>query len=174
MMGLLDNVRQFANDVNTIARGYGGQPSPTPGNSGGSPSAKLSPFPINESVSVVLDGGGNGTARITPGQVARGRSGGVGAGRNSGLSWDLTAVNVSVSTFTNDASAVAYISYGIQSSSQADAVAQTASGSSGDTATLTAHLIPGDWLTVVWTGGDVGAVATMRLTGSVNPPGVTG
>jgi hypothetical protein len=130
---------------------------------------RLSPYPVHEEVSVTLDGSGNGTARITPGQPARG--GGVGAGRNSGLSWDLTAINVRASTFTNDASAVAYISYGIQSSSQADAVAQTVSGSSGDTATLTAHLIPGDWITVVWTGGDPGAIATMRITGSVNPPG---
>src|SRR5260370_23252961 len=98
-MGLLDHVRQFAQDVHMLAQGTSGSSgSPMPGNSGGSPGGKLSPFPINEEVSVTLDGSGNGTARITPGQPARG--GGVGAGRNSGLSWALTAANVSASTFT--------------------------------------------------------------------------
>jgi hypothetical protein len=169
-MGLFDGVRQLASDINTIARGYGGTPpGPAPGQIAGSSSGKLSAYPLIESVSVVLDGSGNGTARITPGQPAHG--GGVGAGRNSGLSWDISGTYVSVSTNTAEASAVTYISYGIQSTSPTDGVGQTEQGSTGDTGSFTGRLVPGDWITTIWTGGDAGSIATMRVTGTVTPPG---
>jgi hypothetical protein len=128
-------------------------------------------FPLNENVQVKLDGSGNGTARVSPGQAASPGSG-VGAGRNSGLTWDLAGIAVSVATNTLEAQAQAYVSYGVQSAGAADLQGQTQEGSTGDTCTVTATLRPGDWVTVKWTGGDAGQVATMRVFGTVNPPGV--
>lgn len=127
-------------------------------------------FPLNENVQVALNGSGNGTARISPGQPASPGSG-VGAGRNSGLTWDLSGIAVSVATNVAEAQAQAYVSYGVQSAGPADLQGQTQEGSTGDTCTVTATLRPGDWVTVVWTGGDAGKVATMRVFGTVNPPG---
>jgi hypothetical protein len=127
-------------------------------------------YPLNESVSVTLDGGGNGRARISPGQAGAPGSG-VGAGRNSGLSWDLQGVYVSVASNTLEAEATCYVSYGVQSNGPADGQGTTIQGSTGDTCSITASLRPGDWVTIVWAGGDIGAVATMRVFGTVNPPG---
>jgi hypothetical protein len=126
---------------------------------------------LNESVSVKLDGSGNGTARTSPGQAGSPGSG-VGAGRNSGLIWNVTGIGVSVLTNAAEAVAKAYISYGIQSSTPNDFQGQTQTGSTGDTCTVNAALRPGDWVTVTWTGGDANAVATARIFGSITFPGV--
>jgi hypothetical protein len=126
--------------------------------------------PLSENASVVLDGSGNGTARISPGQA--GSPGcGVGASRYSGLTWDVTGVYVSVATNAAEANATCYVSYGIQSVNPADGQGTTITGSTGDTCSLSATLRPGDWVTVKWTGRDAGALATMRVFGTVNPPG---
>jgi hypothetical protein len=172
-MGFLDSLKTFAQDVHTIAQAQGNpssrggpmQPSNSSGGSGG-----ISPYPINDSATVILDSNGNGKATLTPGQVSPG--GGVGVARNSGYSWDVTGTYVNVSTDVNQATAVTYISYGIQSTNAEDAVGNTALGSTGDTGTFNAHLLPGDWITTIWTGGDPGSIATMKITGTVNPPGV--
>jgi hypothetical protein len=129
-----------------------------------------SPYQLNENVSVTLNGSGNGTARISPGQAGAPGSG-VGAGRNSGLTWSLAGVAVSVATNVAEAGADCYVSYGIQSAGAADLQGTTIQGSTGDTCAVTSELRPGDWVTVTWTGGDAGAVATMRVFGTVNPPG---
>jgi hypothetical protein len=130
------------------------------------------PYQLDGVVATVkLNGSGNGTAKITPGAAGAPGSG-VGAGRQSGLSWDIIGVAVQVATNVLEATANCYISYGIQSAGQADFVGQTQTGSTGDTGSFTAHLLPGDWITVVWTGGDANALATMRILGTVNPPGV--
>ena len=126
---------------------------------------------LNEPVSVKLDGSGNGTARISPGQAGAPGSG-VGAGRNSGLLWQVPGIAVSVATNVAEAQAKAYISYGIQSATANDLQGQTPTGSTGDTCTVNATLRPGDWVTVVWAGGDANAIATMRVFGTVTPPGV--
>jgi hypothetical protein len=133
-----------------------------------------SQYPLNEEISVTLNGSGNGTARISPGQPGAPGSG-VGASRNSGLLWNLEGIYVSVATQVKEAEATAYISYGIQSNGPGDGQGTTASGSSGDTCTVTPSLRPGDWITVTWSGGDAGSLATMRVFGSVTPPalGVT-
>lgn len=128
-------------------------------------------FDLNESFTVTLNGSGNGTARISPGQPAAPGSG-VGASRNSGLLWNLSGIAVSVATNVAEAQAQAYISYGIQSNGPGDLQGQTQEGSTGDTCTVTATLRPGDWVTVSWTGGDAGQVATARVFGTVTPPGV--
>lgn len=130
-----------------------------------------SPYPIPDFATVTLDGSGNGTARISPGQAAAPGSG-VGAGRNSGLTWQVSGVAVKVATNTKEAQASAYVSYGIQSTGQDAFRGQTQTGSTGDTCTLSETLRPGDWITVTWSGGDAGAVATMTVFGSVTPPGL--
>jgi hypothetical protein len=127
-------------------------------------------YPLSENASVKLNGSGNGTARISPGMPGAPGSG-VGAGRNSGLVWNLQGVAVSVATSVAQAGAACYISYGIQAFSADDLQGVTVAGSTGDTCTVTATLRPGDWVTVVWTGGDAGAIATMRVFGTVTPPG---
>src|SRR6266566_482159 len=114
---------------------------------------------LNETATVTLDGAGNGIARLSP-----------YGPRNGGLSWDLTQVVVSVATIVNEAQASLYLSYGIQESSPSTLVAQTATGSSGDTCAMSQTIRPGDWLSVRWTGGDAGAVATFRVSGQINPP----
>jgi hypothetical protein len=131
------------------------------------------PYPLHEPVAVKLDGSGNGTAKITPGQPAAPGSG-VGAGRNSGYLWNVTGIGVKVATNTAEAVCKAYISYGVQSAGDADFQGQTQTGSTGDTCTVNATLRPGDWITVVWTGGDANAIATARVFGTVTPPGLPG
>lgn len=125
---------------------------------------------LDENVSVTLDGSGNGTARITPGQPGAPGSG-VGAARYSGLTWDLAGVAVSAKTNVLEAQAECYVSRGVMATGPAYSQGQTQQGSTGDTCTVTATLLPGDWITVVWTGGDPGTVATMRVFGTVNLPG---
>jgi hypothetical protein len=127
-------------------------------------------YDLDESVTTVLNGSGNGTAIISPGQPAAPGSG-VGAARYSGLAWEVAAVAVSVATNVAEAQASVYVSRGILASGAANFQGQTAQGSTGDTCSLSATLIPGDWITVTWTGGDAGSLATMRVTGSVTAPG---
>ena len=135
------------------------------------PQTALQPYQLtDETASVILDGSGNGQVSITPGAPSKG--GGVGVGRNSGLTWDVTGVAVSVTTQVKESQCSVYLSYGILDASSASFQGQTATGSTGDTDTLTATIRPGDWITAKWTGGDAGAVATMRILGTVNPPGV--
>lgn len=114
---------------------------------------------LNENAQVILDGSGNGLARISPHGT-----------RYSGYTWQPINLYVSVSTNVSEAQATAYVSYGIQSSTPNDAIGQTATGSSGDTCGMTQNLKPGDWITVKWNGGDPGAVATMRVTGQATLP----
>ena len=141
------------------------------------PTPSVQPYQLtDETATVILDGSGDGETMITPGAPSPG--GGVGVGRNSGLTWDVVGVAVSVAPLAghtqpvNQAQCSVYVSYGIQSATAYDFQGQTATGSSGDTDTLTATLKPGDWITAKWTGGDPGTIATMRVLGTVNPPGV--
>src|ERR1700689_705093 len=122
------------------------------------------PGPLHESAKVTLNGSGNGTARISPGQAGAPGSGG-GASRNSGLLWNVTGIGVSVATNVKEAQCSAYISYGIQSATPDDFQGQTQTGSTGDTCTVNASLRPGDWITVVWAGGDAGQGETGGILG---------
>jgi hypothetical protein len=87
-----------------------------------------------------------------------------------GQTWDVSNVFVSAATNVNEAQATIYFSRGIQSTSPTDALGQTATGSSGDTYSNAFTARPGDWITVKWSGGDAGAIATMTVKGSVNIP----
>jgi hypothetical protein len=140
------------------------------GQYGNGPGTTPTSFDLQETATVVLDGSGNGTARISPGQPG-GPGSGVGAGRNSGLLWNVTGISVNVATNVLEASAKTYVSYGIQSAGLADFQGQTQTASTGDTNTINATLRPGDWITVVWTGGDPGQAATLKVFGTVTPPG---
>jgi len=119
-------------------------------------------YPLDENIQLKLDGSGNGIARLTP----------FGA-RNSGLSWNLQGATCSVATNTSEAQAACYVSYGIQSQDPTNLQGVSQQGSTGDTCTVSAVLRPGDWITMVWTGGDANAIATMRVFGTVTPPGVS-
>lgn len=138
----------------------------------------IQPYQLTDETAVItLNGSGNGQVSVTPGAPSPG--GGVGTGRNSGLSWDVVGVAVSAqpvspaTVVVNDAQCSVYLSYGILDVSPSSFQGQTPTGSTGDTDTLTANVRPGDWITAVWTGGDPGALATMRILGTVNPPGVS-
>jgi hypothetical protein len=175
-MGLFDNLNQvarFARNVNTVVEQMANA-TPRPGSSGygqqGSP-APVQPYTLSENFTVTLNGSGNGTARISPGQPGAPGSG-VGAGRNSGLLWNVDGVAVSVATNTAESNANAFVSYGIMSAGPPDLQGNTQQGSTGDTCTFSASLRPGDWITVTWTGGDPGQVATARVFGTVTPPGM--
>ena len=120
---------------------------------------------LNEARSVVLDGSGNGSVTFSPSGT-----------RYSGYSWSPSMLYVSVAPLTGhtapvlNAGATAYVSYGVQSATPNDAIGSTVNGSLGDTCGMTQNLRPNDFVTVKWTGGDVGAVATARLTGSITLP----
>jgi hypothetical protein len=121
------------------------------------------------------NGLGSGVAMITPGQASTGQGqaiGGTGAARNSGLTWTPSSVSVGVSTNVNEASATLYQTFGIQAYGASDQVAQTDKGSSGDTAGMPGQTLrPGDWIIVVWANGDPNSIATMRVQGTIQPPG---
>lgn len=132
-------------------------------------------YPLDDSVRVTLDGSGNGNARWTPGLTASGvaNAGGASPGRNSGFNVTVTGVSAKVSTNIAEAEASTYVSYGTQKFNPVDDFqGQTQTGSTGDTCTInTGALRPGDWVTTVWSGGDPGAIASMKIFGTVNPPG---
>jgi hypothetical protein len=139
--------------------------------------AGVSSYPlVGETASVILNGSGNGTARWTPGAAGAPGSG-VGASRQGGYTVDVDAVAVSVAPATGNPAIVKeaqcsiFVSYGIQSATASDFQGQTITGSHGDTDTISTTLRPQDWITAVWTGGDAGAIATMQILGTVNPPG---
>jgi hypothetical protein len=129
----------------------------------------------DETATVILDASGNGTAMITPGASTVG--GGAGAGKYSGLTWDVIGVAVNVAPVPPATAPVlqahcsTFLSYGVQSATPYDFHANTVTGSTGDIDTLITTIQPGDWITCIWTGGDSGAIATMRILGTVNPPG---
>ena len=169
-MGIWDQVTQFTRNLNTAVENLANanQQSSSYGSSAPQPAQ---PYDLNENFTCTLNGSGNGTARISPGQPGSPGSG-VGASRNSGLLWNIEGVAVSVATNVLESKASAYVSYGIQSAGAADLQGTTQLGSTGDTCTCTATLRPGDWITVTWTGGDANQIATARVFGTVTPPGV--
>jgi hypothetical protein len=135
------------------------------------------PYPlVGEQAIVTLDGSGNGTARWSPGAAGSPGSG-VGAPRNSGYTVTVIGVAVSVApapgnpAIVNESLCSVFLSWGIQSATASDFVGQTFTGSHGDTCGISQTVKPQDWITAKWTGGDAGAIATMRILGTANPPG---
>lgn len=107
-------------------------------------------IPLNETASVILDGNGNGTASLGPASVRE--------------KWHPANVHVSVSSNVLEATASLYIgnSPGLSTTFRD----QSYSGSSGDMCdSLVDVVYIGQQIFVVWNGGDVGALATMSVTG---------
>jgi hypothetical protein len=98
----------------------------------------------------VLDASGNGTASVGP----------------MGADWVIRTTTVSTSTQVRKPQANTYRG-GV---SQANLVDGSSSGQ-GDTSDTVVLLQPGEQLSCVWTGGDVGATAFLRVTGVAYPAG---
>jgi hypothetical protein len=102
--------------------------------------------------SVTLDGSGNGVAKVGP-QSAR-------------EIWHPENVHVAANTgnVTNEASCLVYVGDAVGPNNFRDG---TLSGSSGDTtdAVNADEINQGEYVFAVWSGGDVGVMATMIVTG---------
>jgi hypothetical protein len=162
MSGFLNDLRQAVSNLAQMNQAG----NRTPGGGGGvSGPGNTITADLNESQSVVLDSNGNGTARMSPYGT-----------RYSGYQWQPQACYVSVAPVfpamapVQEAQAVTYVSYGVYSAEATDGIGTTATGSTGDTCSMSQTLKPGDWVTTTWTGGDAGALATMRITGQVTVP----
>lgn len=107
-------------------------------------------LPLNESVSVALDGSGNGTVRLGP--------------SNASQQWVPSNLACSVTSNTSEPIFVAYNG----SVSNANRIGGTYTGSNDNTDVNGVTLYPGSVVTGVWTNGDPGATATMSLQGAVN------
>lgn len=107
--------------------------------------------PLNETVSVRLDGAGAGTAKVGPISARE--------------VWHPAAAAVKVSTIENEAQCLIYVG---DSATQQNFVDGTYSGSSGDASDRMAATIVrvGWYVWATWTGGDPGATATLTVTGT--------
>lgn len=101
--------------------------------------------------SVVLNGSGNGTAKVGP--------------LSSRERWTPAVISVSATTNTKEASCSIYVGASATDPYFIDA---SFSGSSGDStdrgAAKTVRV--GQYVWAVWTGGDAGATATVRVNGT--------
>lgn len=108
------------------------------------------PQPLDVFANVVLDGSGNGIARIGPTRVHE--------------HWQPSAVFVSVTTHVLEAQAALFVGSTTNPNEQ---YSQTGTGSSGDTCSMGGiDLQSGTYILVQWTGGDAGQTATMRVLGT--------
>ena len=100
---------------------------------------------------ITLDGSGNGTAKVGP-LTAR-------------ENWQPQIASVSVATNAAEAACKVYVGPAATAAYFLDG---TLSGSTGDsTDRVSAAPCPhGYWVWAVWAGGDPGAVATLRVTGT--------
>lgn len=104
---------------------------------------------LDASVSVTLDANGNGTVQLGPSIVRE--------------HWKPNNVAVSATTHTKDALCQTYMGTNVVAASL---IATTSTGSSGDNCGMSdVDMQPGTLLISRWTGGDVGATATMHVTG---------
>ena len=103
------------------------------------------------SVTVTLNGSGNGTAKIGP----------LGAREK----WNAQSAAVSASTNVKEAQCKIFVGTDATTANYVDG---TLSGSTGDsTDTVDAYPIPfGQFIFAIWTGGDAGAVGTLKVTGT--------
>lgn len=99
---------------------------------------------------VVLDGSGNGTAKVGP----------IGAREI----WFPASASVSVATNRAEAACRIYVGDSPIPGNFRDG---TLSGSTGDSTDRASGPIPlGSWVWAVWTGGDPGSVATLNVAGN--------
>lgn len=105
---------------------------------------------LNESVSVTLDGSGNGTAHVGP--------------RGMGTLWNPQVVSVKTSTSTSVPKCLVYAGAKVSDDAFVDGTYQ---GSNNATDNIKGQVIhPGFYVWAVWTDGDAGATATLSVTGT--------
>jgi hypothetical protein len=111
----------------------------------------IQPFPGGaQYASITLNGSGGGTAQIGPTRVRE--------------HWQIQGVAVSVDSDINESACSIYIGTAV---GQATFVGNTLTGSAGDTCGCAGMDIqPGQQVFAEWTGGDVGATATMTVFGT--------
>lgn len=109
------------------------------------------PLPGNPlSVFTTLDGSGNGSVQIGPQRTRE--------------HWQIEAVGVSVSTQV--AEAQCSVNVGSPPANPGNFFGQTATGSTGDTCSVTTDIVVGQLVMVQWKGGDPGAIATATIYGT--------
>lgn len=106
-----------------------------------------STVPLRNSASVVLDASGNGQVRLGPGRP--------------NTRWLIRRISVQTDTSTLVPQARVYRG-GVGA---ATFITGTFVGSFDSDDAVNEELFPGDFLTVAWTGGDVGATATATWFG---------
>ena len=104
---------------------------------------------LTETVTVVLDGSGNGTAKVGP--------------LSARETWTPATVQVYTATNTLEAECAIYAGDSVRSATFRGA---TLNGSTGDSATLAEKIHVGAQVFAVWSGGDAGTVATLVVTGT--------
>lgn len=109
----------------------------------------LQALPLDVSATVTLNASGAGTVRLGPRSLLQ--------------VWNVTNCAVKVSSNTLEPVATVYLG-NAQPGNQLDA---TQSGSL-DSTNLDVTLRSGNVITVAWTGGDAGAVATASLYGNIH------
>jgi len=102
-------------------------------------------FPLSETATVVLNASGNGTIQMGPNRL--------------GQTWKPSIVAVGTSTAVKVPIAEVF-----QGSTSLGA---TFSGSNDSNTLTDITVYSGQKLKIVWTGGDVGAVATASLSGTI-------
>jgi len=106
--------------------------------------------PLNQSAPVTLDGSGNGTARLGPVSLRE--------------TWTPEVASVSASSAVNEAQCQLFEG---EFAEQQYFIDGTLSGSTGDsTDHLWGPLTCGQYVFAVWTGGDPGAQAVLRVRGT--------
>jgi hypothetical protein len=109
---------------------------------------------LSVTVSVILDGSGNGTAQIGP--------------TTTNEVWSPSVASVSVATNVNEAQCRIYAGNALSAGYFVDG---TTWGSSGDsTSNFASQVYPGQSVFARWTGGDAGARATLTITGTRQVP----
>jgi hypothetical protein len=115
------------------------------------------PLPGNPlSVSVLLNGSGNGSVSIGPQRVRE--------------HWQVQSVAVSVAfpanqdKPTNESKCA--VNVGSPPATPGNFYGQTPTGSTGDTCSVGTEILTGQLIIVTWTGGDPGELATAVITGT--------
>lgn len=112
----------------------------------------MTKVPLNESQPVTLDGAGNGTARLSPA---------------FGQTWHPATTSVKASSAVAEAQCRIYNG---TDTTDANFVDGTRSGSTGDSTDHLRECRAPNSIWAVWTGGDPGAQATLKVYGTKEIP----
>lgn len=114
----------------------------------------MTTLPLSEFAGVTLDGSGAGTVRIGP--------------TSHGVVWKPTVASVRVSTATSSPRCRVYAG---DAATDGNFVDGTYTGEQNSTSNIEGQEIRlGQYVFAVWTGGDVGAEATLSISGTKDIP----